>query len=212
MRLVRWTYTDEPVKPVVAKPRLLPDPSLPQSYHVGYALEASEPRPAWLPRQVLDDGRKSYVLLPMNLLVMPAPMVRLVGPNGFELANARQVGSVMVLDHLFNVAELRLGTGKTAETVRIVRQHPAPLPALGMQPARCGRVTPWPPPVSKHRYCTASITSSVTVRTSTSEKCAPVVVSDHFLGKVRGKWRISQKTEVSTGGINCGHRWWLVCT
>ena len=131
VRLVRWTYTDEPVKPVVAKPRLLPDPSLPQSYHVGYALEASDPRPTWLPRQVLDDGRKSYVLLPMNLLVMPAPMVRLVGPNGFELVNARQVGSVMVLDHLFNIAELRLGTGKTAETVRIVRQHPRTIACPG---------------------------------------------------------------------------------
>jgi type IV secretion system protein TrbG len=64
------------------------------------------------------------VLFPVNLAVMPAPMVRLVGPNGFELVNARQVGSVMVLDHLFNVAELRIGTGKTAETVRITRQQP----------------------------------------------------------------------------------------
>jgi type IV secretory pathway VirB9-like protein len=91
---------------------------------VGYAVEASEPRPVWLPRQVVDDGRKSYVLFPVNLAVMPAPMVRLVGPNGYELVNARQVGSVMVLDHLFNVAELRLGTGKTAETVRVVRQMP----------------------------------------------------------------------------------------
>jgi type IV secretory pathway VirB9-like protein len=38
--------------------------------------------------------------------------------------NARQVGSVLVLDHLFNVAELRIGTGATAETVRITRQDP----------------------------------------------------------------------------------------
>ena len=92
----------------------------------------------WLPRQVLDDGRKSYVLFPMNLAVMPAPMVRLVGPNGFELVNARQVGTVMVLDHLFNVAELRLGTGKTAETVRIVRQAPRTIACPGDPAARCG--------------------------------------------------------------------------
>jgi type IV secretory pathway VirB9-like protein len=59
VRLVRWTYADEPVLPVQAKvkPRLLPDPTLPQSYHVGYTVESSEPRPTWLPRQVVDDGR-----------------------------------------------------------------------------------------------------------------------------------------------------------
>ena len=123
IRVVRWTYPAEPVR-AEAKARLLPDPTRPQSYHVGYSLEASDPRPVWVPRQVVDDGRKSYVLFPMNLSVMPAPMVRLVGPNGYELVNARQVGSVMVLDHLFNVAEFRLGTGKSAETVRIVRQQP----------------------------------------------------------------------------------------
>ena len=87
-------------------------------------MEASEPRPTWLPRQVLNEGRKSYVLFPPNLAAMPLPMVRLMGPNGFEVANPRQVGSGMVLDHLFNVVELRLGTGKTAETVRLVRQMP----------------------------------------------------------------------------------------
>jgi type IV secretion system protein TrbG len=123
IRLVRWTYPLDAAR-LEAKPRLLPDPTRAQGYHVGYGLEASEPRPVWMPRQVLDDGRKTYVLFPVNLAVMPAPMVRLVGPNGYELVNARQVGSVMVLDHLFNVAELRIGTGKTAETVRIVRQAP----------------------------------------------------------------------------------------
>jgi type IV secretion system protein TrbG len=124
IRLVRWTYADEPIVPAKAKakPRLLPDPELPQSFHVGYDIQASTPPPTWVPRQVVDDGRKSYLLFPVNLAVMPAPMIRLVGPNGYELVNARQVGSVMVLDHLFNVAELRLGTGKTAETVRLVRQ------------------------------------------------------------------------------------------
>jgi type IV secretion system protein TrbG len=130
LRLVRWTYADEVVK-TVAKPRLLPDPRLQQSYHVGYGLDASEPRPVWMPRQTLDDGRKTYVLFPANLAVMPAPMVRLVGPNGYELVNARQVGSVMVLDHLFNVAELRIRTGKTAETVRIIRQQPRTIACPG---------------------------------------------------------------------------------
>jgi type IV secretory pathway VirB9-like protein len=130
IRLVRWTYPADPVRTEV-KAHLLPDPTLPQRYHVGYGMEASEPRPVWTPHQILDDGRKSYVLFPVNLAAMPAPMVRLVGPNGYELVNARQVGSVMVLDHLFNVAELRIGTGKTAETVRIMRQQPRTISCPG---------------------------------------------------------------------------------
>jgi type IV secretory pathway VirB9-like protein len=139
VRLVRWTYADTPVLPAMAKPRLLPDPTRPQSYHVGYALQASEPRPVWMPQQVVDDGHKTYVLFPVNLAVMAAPMVRLVGPTGYEVVNARQVGSVMVLDHLFNVAELRLGSGATAETVTITRQQPVAIHCPGDK--RCPR---WP--------------------------------------------------------------------
>ena len=142
VRVVRWTYPAEPVR-TEAKVRMLPDPTRPQHYHVGYAVEASEPRPVWLPRQALDDGRKTYVLFPVNLSVMPAPMVRLVGPTGFELVNARLVGSVMVLDHLFSVAELRLGTGRPPRRCALYGSRPVPLPALAMPPVRCGLAARW---------------------------------------------------------------------
>jgi len=48
-------------------------------------------------------------------------MIRLIGSNGYELVNARLVGSVLVIDHLFNGAELRVGNTATADVVRIVR-------------------------------------------------------------------------------------------
>lgn len=130
-RILRWTYADDlaadtPMEAAARTskaPRLLPDPREPQGYHVGYAIEPSSPRPPWMPRQVLDDGRKTYILFPTNLAVMAAPMIRLQGPQGYELVNARQVGSVMVLDHIIShAAELRIGKEETAETVRIVRQ------------------------------------------------------------------------------------------
>ena len=62
---MRWTYDDAPVLPVQAqgKPRLLPDPTQPQAYHVGYVVQASTPAPTWTPRQVVDDGRKSYLAI-----------------------------------------------------------------------------------------------------------------------------------------------------
>jgi type IV secretory pathway VirB9-like protein len=140
VRLVRWTYADTPVMQAQPKPpRLLPDATRPQSYHVGYTLEASEPQPTWLPRQVIDDGRKTYILFPVNLSVMSAPMIRLVSTTGYELVNPRMVGSVMVLDHMFNVAELRLGSGEQAEVVRVVRQQPVAIACPGDE--RCPR---WP--------------------------------------------------------------------
>ena len=64
------------------------------------------------------DGRKTYALFPFNLSAMSAPMIRLLGPSGYELATARPAGSVLILDHLIGAAaELRHGT----ETVRITR-------------------------------------------------------------------------------------------
>ena len=138
-RLVRWTYADESI--VVAKnPRQWPDPRVPQSYHVGYEIQPSNPPPVWTPRQVVDTGGKTYILFPPNLSVMPAPMIRLIGPKGPEVTNARLVDSVLVLDHLINQAELRLGHGETAETVTIVR-HPSRTITCPGDPA-CPQ---WPP-------------------------------------------------------------------
>jgi hypothetical protein len=51
-------------------------------------------------------------------------MIRLVTPTGYALVNPRMVGSVMILDHLFTVAELRLGSAEHAETVRVTRAQP----------------------------------------------------------------------------------------
>jgi type IV secretory pathway VirB9-like protein len=118
VRVVRWAYPHDPPPAVAAqRPRLWPDPAQPQAYHVGYRIEA-ERAPVWLPRQALDDGRKTYVLFPHHLSAMSAPMVRLLGPSGYELVNARLAGSVLILDHLIDAAlELRHGT----ETVRITR-------------------------------------------------------------------------------------------
>jgi type IV secretory pathway VirB9-like protein len=50
--------------------------------------------------------------------------LRLIGPNGPELVNARQIDSLLIVDYLFNHAELRVGTGPTAEVVRITRDVP----------------------------------------------------------------------------------------
>jgi type IV secretion system protein VirB9 len=123
VRVIRWTYDEPLITTEKFPPRLLPDPTVPQAYHVGYVVEASEPRPTWTPPQVVDDGRKTYILFPGNVAAMTAPMIRVMHTTGYEIVNPRMVGSVMVLDHLFTMAELRLGSGPRAETVRVTRQE-----------------------------------------------------------------------------------------
>jgi type IV secretion system protein TrbG len=121
VRVVRWTYPAEPAK-VVSKPQLLPDPSVPAMYHGGYTMEPAEGRPAWKPLTAVDDGRRTYVIFPRNLSVQAAPLARLIGANGPELINPVLVEHVLVLEHLVPYAlELRMGSGETAEVVKIVR-------------------------------------------------------------------------------------------
>jgi type IV secretory pathway VirB9-like protein len=132
VRLVRWDYGPEPVQ-VKVKPRLLPDPSTSQTYYGGYRIEAAtRSAPSWTPRQVVNDQQgKTYIIFPSHLTTITAPLLRLVGSNGPELVNYRQVGTTYILDGLFNLAELRVGNGKTAEVVRIHRDAPQRLTCPG---------------------------------------------------------------------------------
>jgi len=120
IRTVRWRY---PVDPVAVKPArepgLLPDPTQPKHYHVGYELSGT--KPSWNPRQVVDDGKKTYIIYPEVTLFETVPMLRLIGPGGPQLVNARQFLNVVIVDQLVPRAELRVGLGEHAETVTITR-------------------------------------------------------------------------------------------
>jgi Conjugal transfer protein len=120
---VRWQYPkDEAAKPLKAKePGLLPDPQEPRHYHVGYELGSSKPPPAWQPRQVVDDGKKTFIIYPEVTLFETVSMRRPIGPNGPQLVNARQFFNVVILDQLVARGELRVGLGEHAETVTITR-------------------------------------------------------------------------------------------
>src|SRR5262249_40370861 len=124
VRVVSWRYPQEsPALPKKAEPGLLPDPSEQRQYHVGYKMEASHPAPHWMPRTVIDDGRKTFIIYPEMALFETVPMLRLLGPNGPQLVNARQFLNVVIVDQLVARAELRVGLGEYAETVRILRQQ-----------------------------------------------------------------------------------------
>jgi type IV secretory pathway VirB9-like protein len=124
VRAVRWRYpVSETPKAQVAKGQgILPDPDDHRQYHVGYEFVSTHtPPPHWLPRQVVDDGKKTYILYPEVTLFDTVPVLRTLGPNGPQLVNARQYLNVVILDQLLGRAELRVGIGDKAETVTIAR-------------------------------------------------------------------------------------------
>jgi type IV secretory pathway VirB9-like protein len=139
-RTVRWTYPADEPHQRVQKPSLLPDPTAPQAYHVGYQVTTEGPLPAWAPRQVVDDGRKTYILLPPHVRVMDMPLVRLIGATGPELTNPLHVDSVIVLDGIVRGVELRVGAGNTAEVVRVTRG-----PAVRIECPGAPECPVWPP-------------------------------------------------------------------
>lgn len=91
----------------------------PARLEFGYRIRGD--KPAWRPIQVFDDGAKTYVLFPADVSTSELPPLFLIGERKrAKLVNYRVSGRYMVVDRLFTVAELRLGT-KKPQAVRIER-------------------------------------------------------------------------------------------
>ena len=89
------------------------------SLHFNYAISGDAP--TWRPLRAFDDGRQTFVEFPASIAVVDAPPLFVVGPTGeAELVNYRVRGRYYVVDRIFDVAELRLGT-KKQQVVRIAR-------------------------------------------------------------------------------------------
>jgi type IV secretion system protein VirB9 len=89
------------------------------SLHFNYTISGDQA--AWRPLRAFDDGRQTFVEFPASIAVGEAPPFFVIGPTGeAELANYRVRGRFYVVDRIFDVAELRLGTRKQ-QIVRISR-------------------------------------------------------------------------------------------
>jgi len=88
-----------------------------------FAYRLSGANPPWKPVEVFDDGAKTYLLFPDTISQSELPPLFLIGEkNKAELVNYRVSGRYIVVDRLFSVAELRLGT-KRQQVVRIQRNR-----------------------------------------------------------------------------------------
>lgn len=87
--------------------------------HFNYAVSGD--KPAWRPLRAFDDGRQTFIEFPAAIGVSEAPPIFLLAPKGeTQLVNYRVRGRFYVVDRIFDIAELRLGT-KNQQIVRISR-------------------------------------------------------------------------------------------
>ena len=94
--------------------------------HFNYSISGDQP--PWRPLRAFDDGRQTFIEFPSTLGVGEAPPLFLVDAKGdAQLVNYRLRGRYYVVDRLFDVAELRLGT-KHQDIVRIARVDESNLP------------------------------------------------------------------------------------
>lgn len=79
-------------------------------------------RPDWQPTRAFDDGQQVFVEFHDNIKTTDMPPLFVLGAkNTAELVNYRVEGRFMIIDRLFERAELRLGSGKSGQHVRIER-------------------------------------------------------------------------------------------
>jgi type IV secretion system protein VirB9 len=124
MTAISWIYPADALIALRATPPSAAPPAPTAGLDVerlnfGYAISGS--RAAWRPLRAFDDGRQTYLEFPASIASGTAPPLFVVGLDGAaELVNYRMRGRYYVIDRVFDVAELRLGT-KKQQVVRIER-------------------------------------------------------------------------------------------
>jgi P-type conjugative transfer protein TrbG len=109
---IAWTYPDS-----VSGPQA-PVEALSFDYRIRTMRGAT---PRWLPARVFDDGRRTWVEFPADIAAADMPPLFVITPEGAELANYRVQGRRMMVDRVFDTAELRLGV-RSPVIVRIERR------------------------------------------------------------------------------------------
>ncbi len=124
---VSWTYPQDELIALKAKEaeriRTAPVADGLSFSALNFDYRVSGAKVAWRPIRVFDDGRRSIVEFAREVAVGEMPPFFVLSSEGnAELVNYRVDGRYMVVDRLFDRAELRLGAGRGAKAVRIERR------------------------------------------------------------------------------------------
>ncbi|MEP2726012.1 P-type conjugative transfer protein TrbG [Roseibium sp.] len=87
---------------------------------LNFSYRISGDRPNWRPLRVFDDGQRTLIEFPPDIAQGKMPPFFILGEDGeAELANYRVSGRYIIVDRLFERAELRLGAGRRQVKVQI---------------------------------------------------------------------------------------------
>ncbi|MBZ9775161.1 P-type conjugative transfer protein TrbG [Mesorhizobium sp. CO1-1-8] len=121
MPAVAWAY---PALPHSQQPTMPATPTIPDVAARNYRYGLAGDTPPWKPIAAYDDGRRVYIEFPRGIVQGEMPPLFVVGPEGeAQIVNSRVYQNILIVDRLFGAAELRLGSGKRQQTVRIVRDN-----------------------------------------------------------------------------------------
>lgn len=125
MASVSWTYSQDELIAVRGSNQetAISSPSSIDFEGLNFRYRISGDKPKWRPVRVFDDGRQVFVEFAATIAHDDMPPLFISGPDKeTELVNYRVRGRFMIVDRIFERAELRLGVGKAIKTVRIDRQ------------------------------------------------------------------------------------------
>lgn len=124
MPAVAWAY---PALPTSQRGTVPATPIIPAADARHYRYGLTGDTPPWRPVAVYDDGRRVYVEFPRGIAQGEMPPIFVLGTDGEpQLVNSRIYQNILIVDRIFGAAELRLGSGKQQQTVRIVRTDGKP--------------------------------------------------------------------------------------
>ncbi len=124
MPAVAWAY---PAPPASQRGTVPAKPIIPPAAARHYRYGITGDTPPWRPVSVYDDGRHVYVEFPRGIVQGEMPPIFVLGTDGEpQLVNSRIHQNILIVDRIFGAAELRLGSGKQQQTVRIVRTDGKP--------------------------------------------------------------------------------------
>ncbi|MFZ2981770.1 MAG: P-type conjugative transfer protein TrbG [Sphingobium sp.] len=128
MAAVSWTYPQDALIALrtaeAERERMAPVASGIDFSSLNFRYRIGGDHPVWRPVRVFDDGRQVFIEFPGDIASGDMPPLFVIGADqAAELVNYRVQGRYMVVDRLFERAELRLGAGNSAKQVRIERER-----------------------------------------------------------------------------------------
>lgn len=121
MASVAWRYPEDERRAALAAEQFaIPSVSV-ENLNFGYRIDGA--KAAWRPLRVFDDGRQTFIEFPSSIArgEMPPLFINAGRGREGELVNYRVNGQRMIVDRLFDRAELRLGDRRGQQRVRIER-------------------------------------------------------------------------------------------